>query len=247
MRRPLRILRVLVVSASLVAFVAAGTAALWTSERSMRVWWTRTERTVAGEELPHGYYVEVSRWRLNAGDERYSLGELTNHRLLAGYMRRRLSWFPGSYAEHLEELKAGKVPPGKDAATEIADTEKRRDAHFERTRWMAKHYEHLLFWTSGGFHWQTRGADDLPAMPDPPVWNFGPARYAREFQGGGISRQFSMSMWVVLPSLAFAPVVMGIGLVRRTKRLRAGRCPSCGYDLRATPDRCPECGAVPPK
>lgn len=53
-------------------------------------------------------------------------------------------------------------------------------------------------------------------------------------------------IWAVV-SLAAVPLLL-VGVRRRwirRQRSRQGLCTVCGYDLRGTPGRCPECGRVP--
>ena len=54
----------------------------------------------------------------------------------------------------------------------------------------------------------------------------------------------SIADWLFLGAFAILPLISGGRAIlgRRRRRRRAGHCPVCGYDLRATPGLCPECG-----
>jgi hypothetical protein len=45
----------------------------------------------------------------------------------------------------------------------------------------------------------------------------------------------------------FLPAIRLVSWRRKCRNPRGRVCRSCGYDLRATPDRCPECGVAPSK
>jgi hypothetical protein len=57
-------------------------------------------------------------------------------------------------------------------------------------------------------------------------------------------RQLTVPYWAVVVASSVAPGLW-LTLKKREAKNSAGRCKVCGYDLRATPDRCPECGTVP--
>jgi hypothetical protein len=57
--------------------------------------------------------------------------------------------------------------------------------------------------------------------------------------------KFVAPLWFFAGFFAILPALRIGRYVRRRREGRRGLCSCCGYDLRATPERCPECGAVP--
>lgn len=54
-----------------------------------------------------------------------------------------------------------------------------------------------------------------------------------------------LRLWYVALLLAALPAWRVYDTLRRRRLADAGRCRRCGYDLRATPQKCPECGDTP--
>ena len=113
------------------------------------------------------------------------------------------------------------------------------------------------------FYWQElRSKDKRPAVgsmwaevkpSDPSLFGFALKRAPRGPANPGRSTRWArqgvlrVPLWslVVLPLGPPAWSLRRRYVRRREQRRRArGLCPACGYDIRATPGQCPECGAA---
>lgn len=113
----------------------------------------------------------------------------------------------------------------------------------------------VSFWSRNGPYgnWRVRFHDDYPVVMygDRPFrWRFlgfGVQRMTFVYERGDVEpsdivRVFWVPLWFTCAVLFTWSAHEMRWVVRRWRRRRIGVCASCGYDLRATPERCPECG-----
>jgi len=95
------------------------------------------------------------------------------------------------------------------------------------------------------FPLQLRYPLDTYTKPSPPAF--------AGFQMFHASSQYERYAGIVAPMWFWVVVFLPLPFLairstyRERRRRQTGCCLKCGYDLRATPDRCPECGTIPPK
>lgn len=100
--------------------------------------------------------------------------------------------------------------------------------------WFQSSHQHLA--EEDYFAWEWVRSSDGPHRR--------PVRQVGAWWGDSSTVCFPIWPVTVILFLAALPWLRRLRLRLRRLRHRPGCCVNCGYDLRATPDRCPECGHV---
>jgi hypothetical protein len=79
--------------------------------------------------------------------------------------------------------------------------------------------------------------------PQSSFWN----RHGFVFTKAELFTGILVPAWLLVSIFLSLPSVRFIVFCVRRRRIQRGGCATCGYDLRATPDRCPECGTISTK
>jgi hypothetical protein len=126
------------------------------------------------------------------------------------------------------------------------------DIRGKRQGWQIQSERNILY-----VNWSSQGHDEEPRVawwserhgyhgpPLPRSWGYGSFRYG-DSSGQVLVREWWIPHWALALATGAWPGVLAVRWRRRKREVRssAGLCWRCGYDLRATPGRCPECGAV---
>jgi hypothetical protein len=95
-----------------------------------------------------------------------------------------------------------------------------------------------------GTHWDTAWANPTISLGLGIRYGRSPANDPKAAPFFGLVLPFLL----VVAATTILPLIWSALLFRGYRKRRQklqGLCPVCGYDLRATPDHCPECGTVP--
>jgi hypothetical protein len=119
--------------------------------------------------------------------------------------------------------------------------------------WTVSSRKHLPYPPAGLSHhaMELSQAPNSGIRPSGRFPGVGTVRMSRSMimQGGAtlVSRARAVYLPIAYPIILFAAIGTGMLLPahrRRRRRRQTGCCVVCGYDLRATPERCPECGTT---
>ena len=113
------------------------------------------------------------------------------------------------------------------------------DVHYGHYIWFISDRGRLAFCRQCGRDWHS---------PKPAFRILG-LEYASSTVGQSYLKDLYVPYWLLTTLTLILPTFCTIRWLRHRStahRQHAGLCPTCGYDLRATPNRCPECGTIPP-